>query len=85
MKPEIYISTDVETDGPIPGPHSMLSIGSAAYLADKRHDGPLTSAEKTEQTRLKGLSAKVQTIRAVQAQRASEIVATGVASTPWPT
>jgi hypothetical protein len=35
MKQEIYISTDVETDGPIPGPHSMLSIGSAAYLADK--------------------------------------------------
>lgn len=33
---EIYISTDVETDGPIPGPHSMLSIGSAAYTADKR-------------------------------------------------
>jgi len=33
---EIYISTDVETDGPIPGPHSMLSIGSAAYSADKR-------------------------------------------------
>ena len=32
---EIYISTDVETDGPIPGPHSMLSIGSAAYSADK--------------------------------------------------
>ncbi len=34
-KQEIYISTDVETDGPIPGPHSMLSIGSAAYTADK--------------------------------------------------
>ena len=32
---EIYISTDIETDGPIPGPHSMLSIGSAAYLEDK--------------------------------------------------
>jgi hypothetical protein len=32
---EIYISTDVETDGPIPGPHSMLSFGSAAYHADK--------------------------------------------------
>lgn len=31
---EIYVSTDVETDGPIPGPHSMLSLGSAAYLAD---------------------------------------------------
>lgn len=34
-QPEIYISTDVETDGPIPGPNSMLSFGSAAYLADK--------------------------------------------------
>lgn len=32
---EVYVSTDVETDGPIPGPHSMLSLGSAAYLADK--------------------------------------------------
>lgn len=32
---EIYVSTDVETDGPIPGPHSMLSFGSAAYSADK--------------------------------------------------
>ena len=35
MKQEIYVSTDVETDGPIPGPNSMLSFGSAAYLADK--------------------------------------------------
>jgi hypothetical protein len=35
IMPEIYVSTDVETDGPIPGPHSMLSFGSAAYLADK--------------------------------------------------
>jgi hypothetical protein len=35
MKPEIYVSTDVEADGPIPGPHSMLSLGSAAYFADK--------------------------------------------------
>ena len=36
MKPELYVSTDVETDGPIPGPHSMLSLASAAYTADKR-------------------------------------------------
>jgi hypothetical protein len=28
---EVYVSTDVETDGPIPGPHSLLSLGSAAY------------------------------------------------------
>ena len=33
--PEIYVSTDIESDGPIPGPHSMLSFGSAAYLANK--------------------------------------------------
>ena len=33
---EIYISTDVEADGPIPGPHSMLSFGSAAFTADKQ-------------------------------------------------
>jgi len=32
---EIYVSTDVESDGPIPGPHSMLSFASAAYRADK--------------------------------------------------
>jgi hypothetical protein len=33
--PEIYVSTDVEADGPIPGPHSMLSFASAAYQSDK--------------------------------------------------
>jgi hypothetical protein len=32
---EIYVSTDIEADGPIPGPHSMLSFGSAALRADK--------------------------------------------------
>lgn len=29
--PEIYISTDIESDGPIPGPNSMLSFGSVAF------------------------------------------------------
>ena len=29
--PEIYVSVDIEADGPIPGPHSMLSIGAVAY------------------------------------------------------
>ena len=33
--PEVYVSTDVEADGPIPGPHSMLSFASAALRADK--------------------------------------------------
>lgn len=34
-KIEIYVSTDVEADGPIPGPHSMLSFASAAYTPQK--------------------------------------------------
>ncbi|MCP4652030.1 MAG: 3'-5' exoribonuclease [Candidatus Omnitrophica bacterium] len=33
---EIYVSTDVESDGPIPGEYSMLSFGSAAFTLDKR-------------------------------------------------
>ena len=32
---EIYVSTDIEADGPIPGTYSMLSFASAAYMADK--------------------------------------------------
>lgn len=36
---EIYVSTDVEADGPIPGPHSMLSFGSAAFT----HEGEMVS------------------------------------------
>lgn len=35
MTNEIYVSTDIEADGPIPGPNSMLSFASAAYRADK--------------------------------------------------
>lgn len=32
---EIYISTDIEANGPIPGPYSMISFASAAFLEDK--------------------------------------------------
>lgn len=35
MPDEIYVSTDIEADGPIPGPHSMLSFASVALRADK--------------------------------------------------
>ena len=45
--PEIYVSTDVETDGPIPGPYSMLSIGCAAYLADKTLVGTFSANLET--------------------------------------
>jgi hypothetical protein len=36
-KPEIYVSVDIETNGPIPGVYSMLSFGAAAF----REDGSL--------------------------------------------
>jgi hypothetical protein len=35
-KPEIYISVDVEADGPIPFKNSMLALGAAAFERDKR-------------------------------------------------
>lgn len=41
--PEIYVSTDIETDGWQPGVNSMLSIGSAAYLSDKSLLGTFTA------------------------------------------
>ena len=44
---EIYVSTDVEADGPIPGPNSMLSFGSAAYRADKTLVGTFTANLET--------------------------------------
>jgi hypothetical protein len=33
-KSEIYVSVDVESDGPIPGPNSMLSLGAAAFTEE---------------------------------------------------
>ena len=40
---EVYVSTDVEADGPIPGQNSMLSFGAAAYLSDKTLIGTFTA------------------------------------------
>ena len=42
MATEIYVSTDIEADGPIPGPHSMLSFGSAAFSPDGHIVGTFT-------------------------------------------
>lgn len=36
---ELYFSTDIETDGPIPGPNSMLSFGVVALTADGKELG----------------------------------------------
>ncbi len=40
---EVYVSVDIEADGPIPGPHSMLSLGAAAFTID--WSGPPRAAE----------------------------------------
>ena len=45
--PEIYVSTDIETDGQIPGANSMLSFASAAYLADKTLVGTFSANLQT--------------------------------------
>ena len=45
--PEIYISTDIETDGPAPGLNSMLSFGSAAFLPDKKIIGTFSANLET--------------------------------------
>jgi hypothetical protein len=47
MSAEIYVSTDVEADGPIPGPHSMLSFASAAYTEDKQLIGTFSANLET--------------------------------------
>lgn len=44
---EIYVSTDIETDGPVPGRHSILSLGSAAFLADKTLVGSFSANLET--------------------------------------
>ena len=44
---EIYVSTDVETDGPIPGPNSMLSFASAAFTADGQLLGTFSANLRT--------------------------------------
>lgn len=43
---EVFVSVDVEADGPIPGPHSMLSFGAAAYVIDWS-DAPAAAAAGT--------------------------------------
>jgi hypothetical protein len=61
---EIYVSTDVEADGPIPGPHSMLSFASAAYT----HDKQLMSTFEANLETLPGASGHPDTLRWWQTQ-----------------
>ncbi|MGW3415797.1 exonuclease [Streptomyces sp. NPDC000888] len=48
IKPSLYISVDIEADGPIPGPYSMLSFGAA--VAGRQDADGFTAADPEEQT-----------------------------------
>ncbi|WP_141307720.1 3'-5' exonuclease [Streptomyces spinoverrucosus] len=48
IKPSLYISVDIEADGPIPGPYSMLSLGAA--VAGQQDPDGFTAADPEERT-----------------------------------
>ncbi|WP_067802642.1 3'-5' exonuclease family protein [Actinomadura formosensis] len=56
-KREVYVSVDVEADGPIPGPYSMLSFGMAVCgTFDGQEFAPADPADSTFYTELKPIS-----------------------------
>ena len=56
-RPDFYISADVETDGPVPGPFSLLSFGMAAIGSyDGRHLQRLPVDEHTFYAELRPIS-----------------------------
>ncbi|MFI5873576.1 exonuclease [Streptomyces sp. NPDC051445] len=48
VKPSLYISVDIEADGPIPGPYSMLSLGAA--VAGRQDADGFTAADPARRT-----------------------------------
>ncbi|MFL6227209.1 MAG: exonuclease [Pyrinomonadaceae bacterium] len=57
--PEIYVSTDIEADGPVPGLYSMLSFASAAFRAD----GEMISTFSANLETLPGAAEHPETMR----------------------
>lgn len=58
---EIYFSIDVETDGPIPGPHSMLSLGAAAFdISERRQKPAICAACITQDERVRGCASGLE-------------------------
>ncbi|MEU5524388.1 3'-5' exoribonuclease [Streptomyces sp. NPDC047860] len=59
VKPSLYISVDIEADGPIPGPYSMLSLGaSVAGVQDAEGFRAADPEERTFYRELKPISAE---------------------------
>ncbi|ATW52935.1 3'-5' exonuclease family protein [Streptomyces peucetius] len=48
VKPSLYISVDIEADGPVPGPFSMLSFGAA--VAGRQDGAGYEPADPEQQT-----------------------------------
>jgi hypothetical protein len=46
----VYLSVDVEADGPIPGPYSMLSVGAAVAGRREKDKATVDRADPTAQT-----------------------------------
>jgi 3' exoribonuclease, RNase T-like len=64
---EVYVSTDIEADGPIPGPYSMLSFASVAFSED---GAELASFTRNLDT-LPGAAAHPETMAWWQTQQAA--------------
>ncbi|GGQ21594.1 hypothetical protein GCM10010215_52840 [Streptomyces virginiae] len=47
-RPNLYISVDIEADGPIPGPYSMISFGAA--VAGRQEGDAYTAADPQRRT-----------------------------------
>ncbi|MCX5193565.1 3'-5' exoribonuclease [Streptomyces sp. NBC_00249] len=47
-RPSLYISVDIEADGPVPGPYSMISFG--ACVAGRQDGATYTAADPERQT-----------------------------------
>lgn len=47
-RPGLYISVDIEADGPIPGPYSMISFGAA--VAGRQDGAAYTPADPAART-----------------------------------
>lgn len=81
MRKEIYISLDVEADGPIPGPYSMSSFG-AAVSGSLSKDGTVERFSPTEEntfyTELKPISDDfIPEAAAVSGLDRAELIANG--------
>ncbi|MEU9579040.1 exonuclease [Streptomyces chilikensis] len=48
VRPSLYVSVDIEADGPIPGPYSMISLGAA--VAGRQDADGFTAADPEEHT-----------------------------------